>query len=144
MKHKRREVEVDNFARLRSEEACLQEDARLKAAVAQLAGLIYGGDAEVAASLRRQRARYNDRTVPVSIGLDHHHQLAVRCGGFERVIVRVQRVEIYLRDRGASHIFRRGADVFPAWSRPATWRQLKRPSLVHGPGAKCSNCLVMV
>src|SRR5262249_5537534 len=118
-------------------EASLQEDARLEAGVAQLAGLIYGGDAEVAASLRRQRARYADRTVSVSIGLDHHHQLAVRCGGFERVIVRAQRVEIYLREGGASPISRRGVDVLPAWTRPAIWAQLKRPSLIHGPGAKC-------
>src|SRR5262249_27066917 len=87
MKHKRREIQVDNFARLRGEESRLQKDALAKAGVAQLADLIDGGYAEVAASLRRQRASYDAGDMPVRIGVDYHHQLAMRSGCFARVIV---------------------------------------------------------
>ncbi len=96
----RRHVERDNLRDLLRKETRLQVHARANAGLAQLARLVERGDAEMTASFVEQRARDRHRAMSVSVGLDHHHQLAVRGHRPQRAKVGAQRAEIDLGDSG--------------------------------------------
>ena len=50
----------------------------------------------MAATLAAQRARDLDRTVPVSVGLDHRHQFGTIASRLDRLIIGAQRPQVDL------------------------------------------------
>ena len=86
--------ELDDIAK----KSGLQIDACANAGLTQFARLVQCGDAEMAAAFVDQRARDRHRAMPVSVGLNYHHQFAVRRERPQRAEVRPQRSEIDLGD----------------------------------------------
>jgi hypothetical protein len=82
-------------------ETRLQVHPHANAGLAQLARLVERGNPEMSAAFVDQRARDRHRAMPIGVGLDHHHQLAVRRHRTQRAKVGAQRDEVDLGDSGA-------------------------------------------
>ena len=121
--NERRQVERDDLRRLLGEEARLQIHPRPNSRLAQLARLVERGDSEMTASFVEQRARDRHRAMPVSVGLDHHHQLAVRGHRAQCAKVGAQRAEIDLGDSGALSFRCSSNDKFPILARADATRR---------------------
>ena len=98
LENERRQIERYDLGYLFLKEARLQVNTRANAGLAQLARFVESRYAEVVAALIDQGARDGHRAMPISVGLDHDHQLAVRGDGPQRTKVRAQRAEIDLGD----------------------------------------------